>query len=564
MTLTLRVTGSPEAGGTSEVRTLTDGAIVLGRAPGCDIVLVDPERTLSNRHCRIAREADGWTITDTSTNGVFFDGQQEPLGRGNTASLVTGSVVHLGFYQLDFTVVAAAAAQPAHDPAATQPAPEFLSPFQAPRETAAPAPVSSSFGHQPGPIASQPEDVWLETLETGHYGPGMLPARQGWDAPPDPAQFAGSGILPDFGSDPLAGIPDSAFSAGAEHVPATATTMPLPTSARLLPLDWDQPDAMPAGPPVEPSPVADAAILPPLDRAPTAIDSILAAPAPVVREPVAEIVPAALVGNDAVYEAPPVEADASRQKPDAPPRPAAPLAGYVSPRERAEEAGDAAAAIRPPVPEPAAPTPSPAVPVAAPAAGTTEALLAAFLHGAGITPDAVGHNDPETVMRNAGAIVRIAVEGLREILTTRAMMKVELRVEHTILRPGDNNTLKFVPDLQSCLMALLGDPPPGFMRGPACVQQSLDDVKRHEIAMVAAWSGAMGDMLAQMDPERIRAEGDEDVGIGTMFPAAKKARYWQIFERLYRELKDRQGDGSGASLIGPMASAYARQITRVS
>lgn len=560
MTLTLRVTGSPETGGTSEVRTLTDGAIVLGRAPGCDIVLVDPERTLSNRHCRIARAAGGWSITDTSTNGVFFEGHPEPLGRGNTASLATGDVVHLGVYHLEFTV-SAAVAEAAHQPVAAQPVPDFVSPFQAPRETTAPATASLSFGHHPGPIAPPPEEPWLEAIETGHYGPGMMPARQGWDAPPDPEQFAGTGIIPEISADPLGSLAASSFGALAEPGLPTAATMKLPTSSRMLPLDWDQPDA-------DGRPAEDAAIPPPGGHEPTGIDSILSAPGPAVQMPVSEAVQVRPIDVDAAFGSPaPIVSDLLPRQ-HAQPRPAAPLAGYVSPRVLAE-AAEAAERQAPAVFETAAPVPVAAEspvepPVPSPAGGSWEALLAAFQQGAGIAPGAMGQNDPETVMRNAGAIVRVAVEGLREILTTRAMMKVELRVEHTILRPGDNNTLKFVPDLQSCLMALLGDPPPGFMRGPACVQQSLDDVKRHEIAMVAALSGAMDDMLAQLDPERIRAQGDEDAGIGTMFPTAKKARYWQVFERLYRELKERQGDGNGAALIGPMASAYVRQMSRVS
>ncbi len=511
MRLALHLSGP---GGVSETRILDEDQLVIGRAPDCGMILVDPERTLSNRHCLITRDGSSWTITDTSTNGVFLGRSDEPLGRGQSAILAPGDVAQLGAYTLAFSMQPAAHA--ARDAESADPFGEsvgFVTPHP-PMAVPAALPLASvalPFGRSAVPIADPAADPWLEQIDSGAFGPGMMPRGPGWDAPPDPASLSASGLLPGLGNapDPFAGIPDSEFPSVSEHLVAPSATIRMPPVTRVLPLDWDQPESLPVAPP----PVAP------------------------VEPPVAEPAPTALVSE---------------------PTPTTPLAAHVARTAPRIEGQASHAAAAPPVREIAPPARM------QPDRADAEMLIQAFTEGARLSPDAIGDRDPLTVMRNAGAIVRGAIDGIRDLLSTRALVKSELRIEHTMIRPTDNNTLKFVPDPQSCVMAMLGDPPPGFMNGPACMQQSVDDVKRHELAMVAALSGAVDDLLAQLDPERIRAEGDTDSGIGTMFPAARKARYWQIFERVYRDLRDHQDDPASRSVLGPMASAYARQISRVS
>ena len=104
-------------------------------------------------------------------------------------------------------------------------------------------------------------------------------------------------------------------------------------------------------------------------------------------------------------------------------------------------------AVPAPVGEPFAEAPRPA-PVAAralPAAALpadAAKLLAAFREGAGV-PSLDFGDDPEAAMREAGMVFRAMVEGLRQVLISRAAVKNEFRVEQTMLRARDNNPLKF-------------------------------------------------------------------------------------------------------------------------
>ena len=84
MTLTLRMRQGDGPAAQTVERKLERGRIVLGRGAESDWVLTDPERTISKRHCVIEQMEHGYEITDLSTNGVFLNDEDEPIGIGNT------------------------------------------------------------------------------------------------------------------------------------------------------------------------------------------------------------------------------------------------------------------------------------------------------------------------------------------------------------------------------------------------------------------------------------------------------------------------------------------------
>ena len=78
--------------------------VVVGRSPDCDWHLPDPARVLSSRHAEFYFVDGGFVITDTSTNGVFVNGSESPLGRGNVAAVADGDVLRLGDFELSVAV----------------------------------------------------------------------------------------------------------------------------------------------------------------------------------------------------------------------------------------------------------------------------------------------------------------------------------------------------------------------------------------------------------------------------------------------------------------------------
>lgn len=108
MALLLRVSELPRPGldgdaaaeAAAERLVEVEGVLRIGRAEGNDLVLDDPERTLSKTHCVIRREADGYVVIDGSTNGVFLNDARERLRTGEAATLRTGDRIALGRFRL--------------------------------------------------------------------------------------------------------------------------------------------------------------------------------------------------------------------------------------------------------------------------------------------------------------------------------------------------------------------------------------------------------------------------------------------------------------------------------
>jgi predicted component of type VI protein secretion system len=85
-------------------RTLQRGALVLGRAPDCDWVLVDRARLLSRQHCEISLEGDRIYVTDKSSNGIFLNGDTARLERGRAIEVEHEDQLRIGEYQLTILV----------------------------------------------------------------------------------------------------------------------------------------------------------------------------------------------------------------------------------------------------------------------------------------------------------------------------------------------------------------------------------------------------------------------------------------------------------------------------
>src|SRR5580658_35798 len=79
---------------------LRGSSATIGRAPSNDWVLPDPMRYVSARHARIAWRNGQYFLEDLSTNGVYVNDDERPLGRDVARQLCTGDVLRVGEYQL--------------------------------------------------------------------------------------------------------------------------------------------------------------------------------------------------------------------------------------------------------------------------------------------------------------------------------------------------------------------------------------------------------------------------------------------------------------------------------
>lgn len=76
----------------------------IGRSLESDWVLPDGQRYLSSRHASIDYRSGSYYIVDTSTNGVYVNDAEQPVGRGNPQRLFTGDRVRIGEYEMSVEI----------------------------------------------------------------------------------------------------------------------------------------------------------------------------------------------------------------------------------------------------------------------------------------------------------------------------------------------------------------------------------------------------------------------------------------------------------------------------
>jgi type VI secretion system FHA domain protein len=510
MQLTMTVLRCPDAVA-PETRSIAGGEFTVGRGPGVDWVLPDPERLLSKRHFAVAFRGGSWQLADTSTNGTFLNREGNPIGAGDLRNLRDGDRIRVGAYEIEMRLVeeapvhqsrpqggAAQSSSPFADPFAMDPfapsRPE-RNPFDEPdRPDLRMAPTAAQLPHDFDPLAP-------DLHETPFHGPTQSdnsPVMQ--DAFRPPAQIGeiplhsggaipGDDLLPDdWDKDLLEGIS-----------PASGAPPPLPTAPEPPP---PPPIARATPPPIAPEPP----------------------PPPVIR----------------AAPQPRVEPEAASPFDEPPPNPLLPREGVGGRGERQPQ----------PLPEP---EPEPVT--------DDGALLAAFLEGVGLHD--AHPKDPPATMLALGKAFRALVSGLRATLIARASIKSEFRIEQTMIQARGNNPLKFSAGDDDALGALLGTGRRTDMAAHEAVADALRDIRLHELASMAAMQAAVRAVLEGLDPAKLRTQAEQGGGI-SLLPAQKKARAWDAYEALHTRTVQALADDFDSVFGKAFARAYERSMQEVS
>jgi type VI secretion system protein len=72
----------------------------IGRAEDNEWVLPDPQRYISAHHARISYRNGSYVVEDTSTNGLYLNDEEQPVGRLGPQPLRPGDILRLGAYRI--------------------------------------------------------------------------------------------------------------------------------------------------------------------------------------------------------------------------------------------------------------------------------------------------------------------------------------------------------------------------------------------------------------------------------------------------------------------------------
>lgn len=479
LTVTVHFQSTGTVPGNGRPVTMAGGAMTIGRGAENDLVLPDPDKAISKRHCAIELNHGTLVAVDMSTNGTFLNYAKTPIGDMPTP-LNDGDVLTIGAYELLVEMretQAASSAGPAHDALAADPE------------------IGDMLG---GP--GYGDDFLDDLLGAGAplTGPSSLRRKDDFDE---------SGLLAPLDDDGVPrGARGQAPGMGASQFDHSLSAedhfQPSPVSQNIIPDDWNPDDLLGDGP-----------LGPPRGGA------LAGAAAPIPEDPFA---------NDPFVTPHPGTA------------------------RSADPAGTGPSVRRQPREQ------APAGPVRT----ESDAAARAFLKAVGA--DGLNISDAELVptMSRAGHVMRILIGGLREVLMTRTSIKSEFRIEQTVIGSGGNNPLKFSISPEQAIEAMIKPSTKGYLDPVAASEQALQDIKAHEIAMMSGLEAALQEMLRQLSPEELEKKMQSGGGLGGLLKG-RKARYWEVYEKMYAEISDRAENEFHEMFSREFARAYQAQLDRL-
>ena len=511
----------------------------IGRADTNQLILPDPERTISRVHAQVAFRNGGFALVDRGSNPVLVNGRA--VGNGAEAPLKAGDQVQIGGYVLSVEASAGAPNPPA-DPFAdlvgfggglasapafanTPPVDPFASLAPVTNSASAggipldwdpfapdPVPASNDLGRSLGATSSAlPDD-----FDLGLGGPSAAPLIPDLGIRATAAEDSldnlfGLGPASNRSGDPLAG---SAFQDPLSKPNTAQNTDPLrsfmsgPAVGSVAVADHVSELNTPFIAPKVITPTAPAAKPP-------------AAPAPPVAGPAPQ--GAVLSWGDQAGGAENRTIIRPSSKPTAPTS-----AAHVAPASPAYTTPPAAtAAAAPPRPSTSTIAGSPDVP----------ALLAAFREGLGVPSLQIDALTPE-LMKLIGQLLHESAKGTVDLLVARAALKREIRAEVTMIVARENNPLKFSPSVDVALTHLLSPPARGFMQPAPAMRDAYDDLRAHQFGFVAGMKAALEGVLKRFDPAILESKLTQKSVLNSLLPATRKAKLWEVFQELYGQISE--------------------------
>jgi type VI secretion system FHA domain protein len=86
------------------VREFHEEGGTIGRSLQNDWILPDPDRYISGRHATIDYKGGMYYLADVSSNGVYMNGEHEPVGKGNPRRLFDGDQIRMGDFEFDVRI----------------------------------------------------------------------------------------------------------------------------------------------------------------------------------------------------------------------------------------------------------------------------------------------------------------------------------------------------------------------------------------------------------------------------------------------------------------------------
>ncbi|RKZ70434.1 MAG: type VI secretion system-associated FHA domain protein TagH [Gammaproteobacteria bacterium] len=522
-------------------KTFDNNGGSIGRGKDNAWVIDDPERFLSSNHCQFSCEDNQFYITDLSTNGTFYKGSPEPIGKGSKLPVNDGDTFALGDYVFSISVSDSVS---------------LADPFGGSMESlsAAESAAEDIFANSNSNNSDFAEDGFIADPFADVHGPGSesLFSSRSEETDPlaalDKAQASGENNM-----NPAIGVAGG-FDSNAD--PFASPSYSDQSDALNQQLSW--PDAVPDVISEQASNSSSGSGIPD-----DWDEDLSSAPSQAV-SPAVE--PAVAVPPSMPLTEPPVVPEPGQST-------AAKTAGKQAGTQDSGQPGT---------------TESEVLAIENQTLQKANAILQAELNilkqqlkaqqqravKTEITVDtsivdAMGFQkhqlvDAQITQINelAGEVFREMVSGLMQVLGSRSAIKNEFRMNVTTIQPVENNPLKFSANVDDALENMFIKEGNAYKKPLEAVREGFDGIAEHQVAILAGIRSAFKGVIERFDPAILDAKFSRQ-NKSNLIPGSHKAKNWDLYLEYYNELVG-DIDNTFQFLFGDdFVRAYEDQLQRL-
>lgn len=195
--------------------------------------------------------------------------------------------------------------------------------------------------------------------------------------------------------------------------------------------------------------------------------------------------------------------------------------------------------------------------------GGLDTAVQLLAEATGIDPDLIPVGGQKKFLVTIGHLVRVAADGLLQVMRSRTEIKGQLHLSQTTEQPRENNPLKFAADVEDALDKLL------FYKGihhlPAvdAFEGAFLDIRAHQHAVVVAMKTAFQDLLTRFDPASLENTFNRGLRPGALLGMSNQAKYWDLYGEFYQSV-EKDSEASFENIVGQVfIEAYEAEIRRL-
>ena len=172
--------------------------------------------------------------------------------------------------------------------------------------------------------------------------------------------------------------------------------------------------------------------------------------------------------------------------------------------------------------------------------------------------------DKKQAMSDFGRLFREMLQGIIELQHARTNLKNEFRMSLTMLRPIENNPLKFSPNVDEALRMLFLNKGGGYLSSNDAIEESVEEIRSHQIAMITGMQAAFSALMLRLDPAHfVKEDKESNVLQAALNSMNKKSNAWDNYIKFYKN-NVTESESAFQVLFGEAFSrAYEDQVQRL-